>query len=217
MAATGSASHSRPSTTGAAPRLRDFNRASLSAIRSARSAKSWSSSIIGARAASTTTTARHATQAVAIPIQMSIFTSSMLLLCTRLGVNALFKGTGPVGDYRCRFRSPHSLSLYPAHCRSCVYFATRTLLSQVRYCCRCSAASNADNRAPHDPPWIGRKSSCVQLGSQAYQRCHEARSIGVRSVWNRLRRKYYFQLLRTRAAPCVARAAVRPCVHVQSL
>ena len=133
MGATGSASHSRPSTTGAAPRLRDFNRASLSAIRSARSANSWSSSIIGARAASTATTARHATQAVAIPIQMSIFTSSMLLLCTRMGVNALFKGTGPVGGYRCRFRSPHSLSLCPAHCRSRVYFATRTRLSQVRY------------------------------------------------------------------------------------
>jgi hypothetical protein len=81
--------------------------------------------------------------------------------------------------------------------------------------CRCSAVSNADNRAPHDPPWIVRKPSCVQLGSQAYQRCHEVRSIGVRSVWNRLRRKYYFRLLRTRAAPCVARAAVRPCAHVQ--
>jgi len=76
-AATGLASHSCALTTGAAPRLRDFNHASLSAIRSARSAKSGSSSIIGARATSTTTTARHATQAVAIPIQMSISTSSI--------------------------------------------------------------------------------------------------------------------------------------------
>ena len=39
----GGASHSCALTTGAAPRLRDFNQASISAIRSARSAKSASS------------------------------------------------------------------------------------------------------------------------------------------------------------------------------
>jgi hypothetical protein len=78
-AATGLASHSCALTMGAAPRLRDFNHASLSAIRSARSVKSGSSSIIGAQATITTNTARHATQAVAIPIQMSIGRPSMLL------------------------------------------------------------------------------------------------------------------------------------------
>ena len=78
-AATGLASHSCALTMGDAPRLRDSIPASLSAIRSARSAKSGCLlSIIGARTASTTTIARHATQAVAIPIQMSIGRSSML-------------------------------------------------------------------------------------------------------------------------------------------
>jgi hypothetical protein len=43
----------------------------------------------GARATSTITTAKHATQAVAIPIQMSIGASSMLLY-RWLEVNALF-------------------------------------------------------------------------------------------------------------------------------
>src|ERR1700677_4116735 len=90
-AATGLASHSCALTTGDAPRLRDFNHASLSAIRSARSSKSGSSSIIGARATSTTNTARHATQTVAIPIQMSIGRPSMLLLCGY----ALFKALVP--------------------------------------------------------------------------------------------------------------------------
>jgi hypothetical protein len=172
MAATRSASHSCPSTTGAAPRLRDFNRASLSAIRSARSAKSWSSSIIGARAASTTTTARHATQAVAIPTQMSIFTSSMLLLCTGLEVNALFKGTGPVGGYRCRFCSLHSLSLCPRIVSPRLLCDAHTPQSSAMLNCRCAAASNADHRAPHDPPWIVRKPSCVQAGQPSIPTTH---------------------------------------------
>jgi hypothetical protein len=70
------ASHSCALTTGAAPRLRDFfNHASLSAIRSARSSKSGSMSIIGARAATAINTAMHASHATANHI--SIGTSSI--------------------------------------------------------------------------------------------------------------------------------------------
>ena len=110
--ATGLASHSCALTTGAAPRLRDFNHASLSAIRSAGSAKSGSSSIIGARATSTSTTARHATQAVAIPIQISIGTSSMLL-GRRPEVNALFRALVPLAVIGADFAAPFDITHRP--------------------------------------------------------------------------------------------------------
>jgi len=103
-------SHSCALSTGAAPRLRDFNRASLSAIRSARSSKSGSTSIIGARAASTITTAMHASHATANHIS-----HRHVLHCyfRRLEVNALFRALVPSGGYRCRFRSPIRYSHWP--------------------------------------------------------------------------------------------------------
>jgi hypothetical protein len=165
-AATGLASHSCALTTGAAPRLRDFfNHASLSAIRSARSAKSGSSSIIGARATSTTTTARHATQAVAIPIQISIGTSSMLL-CRRLEVNALQTLDQPLlqalGTDSLRASNPH---------RSC---ERRQRLFPPRF--PRWEGSNAGTAAAR-PGQLGPASETVHLSSQypPVQRCHNRR------------------------------------------